>query len=52
MEEIRFSPPDITQKEIDEVVDTLKSGWITTGPKQSCLKRKLQNFVEQKEQFV
>lgn len=30
---IPFSPPDITQKEIDEVVDTLKSGWITTGPK-------------------
>ena len=33
MDEIKFSPPDITQKEIDEVVDTLKSGWITTGPK-------------------
>ena len=30
---IQFSPPDITQKEIDEVVDALKSGWITTGPK-------------------
>ena len=30
---IEFSPPDITQLEIDEVVDTLKSGWITTGPK-------------------
>ncbi len=31
--QILFSPPDISQKEIDEVVDTLKSGWITTGPK-------------------
>lgn len=30
---IPFSPPDITQDEIDEVVDTLKTGWITTGPK-------------------
>lgn len=30
---IPFSPPDITQDEIDEVMDTLKSGWITTGPK-------------------
>ena len=30
---ISFSPPDITQAEIDEVVDSLKSGWITTGPK-------------------
>lgn len=30
---ILFSPPDITQAEIDEVVAALKSGWITTGPK-------------------
>ena len=30
---IPFSPPRIDQKVIDEVVDTLKSGWITTGPK-------------------
>lgn len=30
---IPFSPPDITDAEIQEVVDTLKSGWITTGPK-------------------
>ena len=30
---IPFSPPDITDAEIHEVIDTLKSGWITTGPK-------------------
>ena len=30
---IPFSPPDITDEEIKEVVDSLKSGWITTGPK-------------------
>lgn len=30
---IPFSPPDISEEEINEVVDTLKSGWITTGPK-------------------
>lgn len=30
---IPFSPPRIDQKTIDEVVDTLQSGWITTGPK-------------------
>ena len=30
---IPFSPPDIIEEEIAEVVDTLKSGWITTGPK-------------------
>ena len=30
---IPFSPPDLSQDEINEVIDTLKSGWITTGPK-------------------
>lgn len=30
---IPFSPPDITEDEIREVADTLRSGWITTGPK-------------------
>ena len=38
---IKFSPPDITQLEIDEVVDTLKSGWITTGPKTKEFERKI-----------
>ncbi len=33
MMNIPFSPPDITEEEIAEVVDTLRSGWITTGPK-------------------
>ena len=32
-QKISFSPPDITEEEIREVVDTLRSGWITTGPK-------------------
>lgn len=31
MKIIPFSPPDITELEIKEVVETLKSGWITTG---------------------
>ena len=31
--QIPFSPPDITEEEIQEVADTLRSGWITTGPK-------------------
>lgn len=30
---VPFSPPDITEEEIAEVADTLRSGWITTGPK-------------------
>ena len=33
MKTIPFSPPDMTQKEVDEVADTILSGWITTGPK-------------------
>lgn len=36
---IKFSPPDITEQEIAEVVDTLRSGWITTGPKTKNLKK-------------
>lgn len=39
MRQILFSPPDITDAEIQEVVDTLKSGWITTGPKTKELER-------------
>ena len=42
---IEFSPPDITQLEIDEVVDTLKSGWITTGPKTKKLEQELSIFT-------
>ena len=42
---IEFSPPDITQLEIDEVVDTLKSGWITTGLKTKKLEQELSVFT-------
>src|SRR3982750_368104 len=38
---IPFSPPRIDQKIIDEVVDTLKSGWITTGPKTKLFEKRL-----------
>lgn len=38
---IPFSPPDITDAEIDEVKRALKSGWITTGPRTKELERKL-----------
>lgn len=41
---ILFSPPDISQKEIDEVVDTLKSGWITTGPKTKLFENEITNY--------
>ena len=38
---IPFSPPDISDMEIAEVVQVLKSGWITTGPRTKELERKL-----------
>ena len=41
---IKFSPPDITEQEINEVIDALKSGWITTGPKTKELERQVANF--------
>ena len=42
---ISFSPPDISQAEIDEVVEALKSGWITTGPKTKKLEKELLQFT-------
>ena len=45
---IPFSPPRIDQKVIDEVVDTLKSGWITTGPKTKELERRLTAYCGNK----
>lgn len=42
---ISFSPPDITDIEIQEVVDTLKSGWITTGPKTKLLESKIAAYT-------
>ena len=42
---IPFSPPDISDGEINEVIDTLKSGWITTGQKTKELERRLSEFT-------
>jgi dTDP-4-amino-4,6-dideoxygalactose transaminase len=44
MKKILFSPPDITNLEINAVVETLKSGWITTGPRTKEFERKLSEF--------
>ena len=41
---IPFSPPDITEAEINEVVAALRSGWITTGPKVKELEEKLSKY--------
>ena len=42
---IAFSPPDITEEEIAEVVDTLRSGWITTGPKTKLFEKQLAEYI-------
>lgn len=47
--DIKFSPPDITQEEIDEVVDTLKSGWITTGPKTKKFEKVIAEYCHTKK---
>lgn len=41
---IKFSPPDISQSEIDQVVEALKSGWITTGPKTKEFERRIAKY--------
>lgn len=41
---IPFSPPDITEVEINNVVEVLKSGWITTGPKTKAFEKKIANY--------
>jgi dTDP-4-amino-4,6-dideoxygalactose transaminase len=43
---IPFSPPDISEREIEEVVETLNSGWITTGPRTKLLERRLAAYIE------
>ena len=43
---ISFSPPDISEAEISEVVEALRSGWITTGPRTKLLERRLAAFIE------
>ncbi|SUI99186.1 DegT/DnrJ/EryC1/StrS aminotransferase family protein [Sporosarcina pasteurii] len=42
---IPFSPPDITDPEIEEVIRTMKSGWITTGPRTKELERKIAKYI-------
>ena len=41
---IPFSPPDITEAEVEQVAEALRSGWITTGPKTKELEREVAGF--------
>ncbi|MBQ0166911.1 MAG: DegT/DnrJ/EryC1/StrS aminotransferase family protein [Treponema sp.] len=42
---VPFSPPDISEKEIDYVAEALRSGWITTGPKVKKLEKLIAGYV-------
>ena len=42
--QISFSPPDITEAEIEEVAEALRSGWITTGPRTKKLEREIAEY--------
>ena len=44
MKNIPFSPPDISDAEINEVVDTLRSGWLTTGPKTKMFEQQISDY--------
>lgn len=41
---IPFSPPDISEAEINEVAEALRSGWITTGPRVKSLENRLSEY--------
>lgn len=41
---IPFSPPDISEEEIEEVISALKSGWITTGPKTKEFEKRISEY--------
>lgn len=42
---IPFSPPDISDLEVDEVAKALKSGWITTGPRTKLLEKNIAAWI-------
>lgn len=41
---IPFSPPDMTEAEIEEVIEAIKSGWITTGPKTKEFEKRIAEY--------
>ncbi len=45
---LTFGKPDIQDPEINEVIDTLKSGWLGTGPKTKLFERKFAQYVNAK----
>lgn len=47
---ISFSPPDISELEVTEVAEALRSGWITTGPRTKELERRLAGYCHTRKQ--
>src|SRR3954453_23249074 len=43
---LSFQPPAITEEEIEAVADTLRSGWLTTGPRTAELEARMRDYVE------
>ena len=41
---VSFSPPDMTEAEVQQVADTLRNGWITTGPKTKEFERRIAEY--------
>ena len=49
---IAFSPPDVSEMEIAEVTNALRSGWITTGPRTKELEKGWQSMCITVKWFV
>jgi dTDP-4-amino-4,6-dideoxygalactose transaminase len=45
---LSFQPPAITEEEIAAVADTLRSGWLTTGPRTAELEARMRDYLEAK----
>jgi dTDP-4-amino-4,6-dideoxygalactose transaminase len=45
-EYLRLSAPDIREEEIEELLDAIRSGWVTTGPKVQILQQRLAEYLD------
>src|SRR5436305_5664209 len=43
---LSFQPPAITEEEVDAVAETLRSGWLTTGPRTAELEARMREYLE------
>lgn len=52
VKKIPFSPPDITEEEINAVVEVLRSGWITSGPNLAKFEEEIEEYCNVNNAFV